>query len=85
MLAVAPSDHIIAELHRILETTPTQNDFPVGILTNEHRDTWYQARETLKQGGRGNGSRGRRWAGGWEQGEEVGGGTRYSGSSNDTI
>lgn len=50
VLAVAPPSHVIQELHRILETTPPTNDYPVGALTNEHRETWYHARERLRAG-----------------------------------
>jgi len=46
-LAVAPSSHIVRELHRILRAAPDPAEHPVGILTSEHRDTWYQARERL--------------------------------------
>ena len=49
-LAVAPGSHIVEELHRILRAAPTPAEYPVGILTTEHRDTWYQARERLIQG-----------------------------------
>ncbi len=49
-LAVTPSSHVMSELHHILETAPPTNEYPVGILTNEHRDTWYQARERLRKG-----------------------------------
>ena len=49
-LAVAPPSHIVSQLHSILELAREPNKQPVGILTSEHRDTWYQARECLLQG-----------------------------------
>ena len=49
-LAPAPGSHIVEELHRILRAVPTPAEHPVGILTTEHRDTWYQARERLRKG-----------------------------------
>lgn len=48
-LAVAPPSHIVSQLHSILELAREPNKQPVGILTSEHRDTWYQARECLLQ------------------------------------
>ncbi len=50
VLAVCPPSHIITELHRILDMAPPTNNHPVGILTNEHRDTWNQARDRLLGG-----------------------------------
>ena len=49
-LAVAPGSHIQKELHSILEMAMEKNRYPVGVLTNEHRDTWYQCRERLVKG-----------------------------------
>ena len=49
-LAPAPGSHIVEELHHILRAAPTLAEYPVGILTAEHRETWYQARERLRKG-----------------------------------
>ena len=49
-LAAAPGSHIVEELHRIMRAAPTPSEHPVGILTTEHRDTWYRARERLREG-----------------------------------
>ena len=49
-LAAAPGSHIVEELHRIMRAAPTPSEHPVGILTTEHRDIWYQARERLREG-----------------------------------
>ena len=49
-LAAAPGSHIVEELHHILRAAPTLAEYPVGILTAEHRETWYQARERLRKG-----------------------------------
>ena len=49
-LAVAPSKHIIEQLHNIIKMTPDPSEYPVGILTSDHRDTWTMARERLIKG-----------------------------------
>ena len=49
-LAVAPPTYIVSELHNILKAAPEPAEYPVGILTTEHRDTWFQARERLLRG-----------------------------------
>ena len=49
-LAAAPGSHIVEELHHILRVAPTPSEHPVGILTTEQRDTWYQARQRLSEG-----------------------------------
>ena len=49
-LAVAPPTHIVNELHNVLKSVPEPAEYPVGILTTEHRDTWFYARERLLNG-----------------------------------
>ena len=49
-LAVAPSSHIIEQLHNIIKMSPDPSESPVGALTTEHRDTWAKSRETLIMG-----------------------------------
>lgn len=49
-LAMAPSGHIIEQLHRIIKMTPDPSNYPVGILTSDHRDAWTQSRERLLKG-----------------------------------
>ena len=49
-LAVAPSRHIIEQLHDIINMTPDPSEYPVGILTSDHRDTWTKNREKLMRG-----------------------------------
>ena len=49
-LTVAPPTHIMNELHKILTDTVEACPCPVGVLTTEHRDTWYQARKRLSEG-----------------------------------
>ena len=48
--ALVPAQHIEEQLHKIVESSPTKAQHPVGVLTSEHRDTWYNARERLIQG-----------------------------------
>ena len=49
-LAVVPSSHIIQQLHNIVEMSSDPSQFPVGILTSDHRDTWAKARQRLIMG-----------------------------------
>ncbi|XP_065885479.1 carnitine O-acetyltransferase-like isoform X2 [Dysidea avara] len=42
-----PVHHIEKELHQIMNSSPSKPQHPVGVLTTEHRDTWYKARERL--------------------------------------
>ena len=44
---LVPAQHIKEQLHKIVESSPTKAQHPVGVLTSEHRDTWYNARERL--------------------------------------
>ena len=45
-----PAQYIEEQLHKIVENSPTKAQHPVGVLTSEHRDTWYSARERLIKG-----------------------------------
>ena len=47
---LAPAQHIEEQLHKIVKSSPTKAQHPVGVLTSEHRDTWYSARERLIKG-----------------------------------
>ena len=47
---LVPAQHIEEQLHKIMESSPTKAQYPVGVLTTEHRDTWYNARERLLTG-----------------------------------
>lgn len=49
-LAVAPASHLVQQLKAIVVSDVEPCKFPVGLLTTEHRDTWYQAREKLNKG-----------------------------------
>ena len=49
-LAVAPSSHIIQQLHNIIKMSSDPADSPVGVLTTEHRDTWTKSRERIIMG-----------------------------------
>ena len=49
-LAVAPATHLVEQLKAIIMSGLEPCKLPVGLLTTEHRDTWYQAREELKKG-----------------------------------
>ncbi|XP_065916864.1 carnitine O-acetyltransferase-like isoform X2 [Dysidea avara] len=42
-----PVHHIEKELHQIVNSSPAKPQHPVGVLTTEHRDTWYKAKERL--------------------------------------
>ena len=46
-LAVAPSSHVVEQLHSIIKMTSDLSTCPVGILTSERRDTWTECRERL--------------------------------------
>ena len=48
-LDMIPPSHFIRTLHHILDDAAEPADDPVGILTAETRDTWYQARQELLQ------------------------------------
>ena len=47
---LVPAQHIEEQLHKIVESSPTKTQYSVGVLTTEHRDTWYNARERLITG-----------------------------------
>ena len=47
---LVPAQHIGEQLHKIIESSPTKAEHPVGVLTAEQRDTWYTAREQLITG-----------------------------------
>ena len=47
---MAPSSHIITELHSIINVSSDPSKYPVGVLTSEHRDTWAKGRERLVMG-----------------------------------
>ena len=49
-LAVAPSDHIVQQLHNIFKMSSDPSKYPVGVLTSDHRDTWAKSRERLIAG-----------------------------------
>ena len=51
VLSAAPASHIMLQLETVLSDARDPAQFPVGILTSEHRDTWAQMRETLTSGG----------------------------------
>ena len=51
-LAVAPSTHIIEQLHNIIKMSSDPPEYPVGILTSDHRDNWAKSRERLLMGER---------------------------------
>ena len=48
--ALVPAQHIEEQLHKIVESSPTKAQHPVGVLTSENRDTWHDARERLIAG-----------------------------------
>ena len=45
-----PPTFILEEVRKILETAPDLCDYPVGVLTSEHRDSWAKTREELLLG-----------------------------------
>ena len=47
---IVPPSYIVNEIHKILDDATEPASFPVGVLTTEHRDTWYKASQTLIQG-----------------------------------
>ena len=49
-LAVVPGSHLVEQLKAIVVSHVEPCKFPIGLLTTEHRDTWYQAREKLNKG-----------------------------------
>ena len=49
---MAPASHIRQQLEAVLSDAREPAQFPVGILTTEHRDTWTQIRERLASGKR---------------------------------
>ena len=49
-LALAPPSHIVKELQAIMDSAPDTCEHPVGILTTEHRDSWYRTRQELLKG-----------------------------------
>ena len=49
-LALAPPSHIVKELQAIMDSAPDMCEHPVGILTTEHRDSWYRTRQELLKG-----------------------------------
>ena len=48
--ALAPPTHIVKEVLTILETAPDTCEHPVGVLTAENRDSWYETRKKLLLG-----------------------------------
>ena len=48
--ALVPAHHIEKQLVQIVENSSSKPRHPVGILTTEHRHTWYKARERLMKG-----------------------------------
>ena len=49
-IALAPPTFILNQLKWIVEDAKERNPYPVGVLTTEHRDKWYEAREKLRKG-----------------------------------
>ena len=47
---IVPPSFLVQELNRILEIVTEPAEHAVGILTTEHRDTWYRVRQELIQG-----------------------------------
>ena len=47
---ILPVHHIEKELQQIVNSSPSKSQNPIGVLTAEHRDTWYKARERLMKG-----------------------------------
>jgi len=45
-----PVHHIEKELHQIVNSSTSKPQHPVGVLSAEHRDSWYHARERLMKG-----------------------------------
>ncbi len=50
MLALVPPKHIVKELLGIMQAAPDTCEYPVGVLTTEHRDNWLRTRQELMQG-----------------------------------
>ena len=50
VLSMAPASHIMRQLETVLSDAREPAQFPVGILTSEHRDTWTHMRERLASG-----------------------------------
>jgi len=48
--ALVPAKHIEEQLHKIMNNSLHKAQHPVGVLTTEHRDTWYKARQRLMAG-----------------------------------
>ena len=49
-LDMVPPYYLIKMLHHILDDAAEPAEHPVGILTAEARDIWYQTRQKLLQG-----------------------------------
>ena len=49
-LAVAPSSHIIEQLHNIIKMSSDPSESPIGIMTSDHRDNWAKSSERLVAG-----------------------------------
>lgn len=49
-LDMIPPLHLIKILHHILDEATEPAEHPVGILTADTRDKWFQARQKLLQG-----------------------------------
>ncbi|XP_065916399.1 carnitine O-acetyltransferase-like isoform X2 [Dysidea avara] len=45
--ALVPAKHIEEQLHKIVNSSLHKAQHSVGVLTSEHRDTWYKARQRL--------------------------------------
>ena len=48
--ALVPAKHIEEQLHKIVNSSLHKAQHSVGVLTSEHRDTWYKARQRLMIG-----------------------------------
>jgi hypothetical protein len=48
--ALAPPNYIVNQLLSIMEAAPDTCEHPVGFLTSEHRDSWYETRKKLIRG-----------------------------------
>jgi carnitine O-acetyltransferase len=47
VLSVAPASHVLEQLETVLSDAREPAQFPVGVLTSGHRDTWTHTRERL--------------------------------------
>ena len=49
-LQIAPWDHLKQQIGDIIGASPHPAQHQVGVLTSEHRDNWYKARQNLLKG-----------------------------------